>query len=380
MADKLIYLDYNATTPVDSRVLEEMYPYFNQKFGNASSIHHPFGWDAEEAVELARDKVASLIGARSSEIVFTSGATEAINTAIFGMAGAGDHIITCLTEHKAVLDVCKALEQRGIRVTYLKVNGSGLIDPADLEASISPETRLITIMHSNNETGIIQPIEAISEIAAKYGIPVMTDATQSLGKIPFSVNETAVHMAAFSGHKIYAPKGIGVLYISSELKTELDPLIYGGGHQQGLRSGTLNVPGIVAMGKACEIISDIRESEIEKIRDLRDRMESALLKIEDSRINGAGANRLPNVLNISFGGIDGSRLIRSLKGLAVSQGSACTSVMQEPSHVLKSMGISDDRAFASIRISLGRNTTQEEVGTAVEIIRSAVEKLKLQHQ
>lgn len=376
-----IYLDYNSTTPVDPRVLECMLPFFSEKFGNASSASHAFGWDAEEAVSIAREQVAHLIGAKPGEIYFTSGATEAINLAMFGICdynmNNGNHVITCFTEHTAVLDTCLALELQGYEVTYLKVDKSGAIDLEILRKSITKRTVLIALMAANNETGVLHPLNEIEAIATAYGIPFLTDATQSIGKIAFDVETTLVDMAVFSAHKLYGPKGVGALYISNSSDIKLTPRIFGGGHERGLRPGTLNVPAIVGFGKACELCGLEWEKDFNRLGKLRDYLENELLKTEDVQINAYQSPRLPHMTNISFNNIDGSRLIRSLKNLAVSQGSACTSATWQPSHVLKSMGLTDELALSSIRIGLGRFTTEEEVDIAIRSIQETIEKLKL---
>lgn len=383
MGRQLIYLDYNATTPVDSCVLDAMMPYFSEKFGNASSSQHAYGWDAEEAVDSARTQVGSLIYAKPSEITFTSGATEAINLAIRGYVqvnkSKGNHVITCKTEHKAVLDCCVQLEQEGMRITYLDVDHQGLIDLNALEeACKSDQAILCAIMHANNETGVIQPLQEIIKIAHSHDVPVFSDMTQSVGKILVDVKELDVDLAAFSAHKMYGPKGVGGLYKSQNAKLNISPQIVGGGHEKGLRSGTLNVPGIVGLGKACKLAGNQMADEGERLKALRDHLENELVRMGNIKVNGGETERLPHVVNVSFRDVDGSKLIRSLKGLAVSQGSACNSSVIEPSHVLKAMGISDALAYASLRLSLGRFTTEEEIKKAVQIIRGSVEQLRMQ--
>jgi cysteine desulfurase len=378
---KKIYLDYNATTPVDPRVLKEMMPYFTEKFGNASSITHSYGWDADEAVTIAREQVAQLIGAKPGQLYFTSGATEAINLAIFGICNSnqrkGDHIITCFTEHKAVLDTCNRLEQLGYRITYLKVDQNGSIDLQELKESITDQTALITLMYANNETGVIHPLKEISEIARDRQIPLMTDATQAVGKIPFNVHSFSPDLVAFSAHKLYGPKGIGALYVRNRARLGLLPHQFGGKHESGLRAGTLNVPGIVGFGKACEICENEGEADRIRLGKLRDQLEYKLLAYEGVQVNGYQSPRLPQVSNLTLHHLDGSRLIRSLKNLAVAQGSACTSATWQPSHVLKSMGLSDDQALSSLRLSLGKYTTEEEMRIAVQSILDVKEKLNL---
>lgn len=380
MKKQIIYLDHNATTPVDPRVLDEMLPYFSEKFGNASSVQHAYGWDAEEAVDISREKVARLIGAKPNEIVFTSGATEAINLALFGLAESNpnkNHIITCETEHKAVLDSCAKLEKNGMQVTYLEVDNAGQVDLNKLEDNITERTLLVSIMHANNEIGIIHPIAKIAEIIHKHRALFMTDATQSVGKIPFDAHE--VDLAVFSAHKMYGPKGVGALFVNKSSGFDLNPRIFGGGHERGYRSGTLNIPGIVGFGKACELCETEMGHEAERLGELRDWLEKELLQLGSIQINGKNSERLPHMTNVSFHDIDGSKLIRSLNGLAVSQGSACTSSTVEPSHVLKALGLSDELALSSLRIGLGRSTTKEEIEQAVQIIKKGVEQIRLQH-
>ncbi|MEM0939704.1 MAG: cysteine desulfurase family protein [Bacteroidota bacterium] len=378
MNQKVIYLDYNATTPVDERVLNEMIPYFTEKYGNASSVQHPYGWDAEEAVDISREKVARLIGAKANEIVFTSGATEAINLALFGLVDTNplkDHIITCETEHKAMLDACQELELRGISVTYLKVNNSGDINLKELESEITDRTLLVSIMHANNEIGVIQSIEEIVKITHQCGAFFMSDLTQSVGKIPIDVRKA--DLAVMSAHKMYGPKGIGALYMKRSVNIEIASKVLRGGHERGYRSGTLNVPGIVGFGKACELCQDEMKVDSDRLGKLRDALESELDQLEGIQINSWG-KRLPHMTNVSFYDINGSKLLPSLKGLAVSQGSACTSSTLQPSHVLKAVGLSDDLAFSSLRIGLGRFTTDDEIEQTAQIIKNAVARLRMQ--
>ncbi|MEM6734895.1 MAG: aminotransferase class V-fold PLP-dependent enzyme [Bacteroidota bacterium] len=378
MNQKVIYLDYNATTPVDQRVLNEMIPYFTEKYGNASSIQHPYGWDAEEAVDISREKVARLIGAKAHEIVFTSGATEAINLALFGLVDKNpfkNHIITCETEHKAMLGACKELKLRGISVTYLKVDNSGNINLKELESEITDQTLLVSIMHANNEIGVIHPIEKMAKITHQCGAFFMTDFTQSVGKIPFDVRK--VDLAVMSAHKIYGPKGIGALYMKRSANVEIASKVFRRGHERGYLSGTLNVPGIVGFGKACELCQDEMNVDSDRLGKLRDALESELNQLEGTQINSSD-KRLPHMTNISFYDIDGSKLLPSLRGLAVSQGSACTSSTLEPSHVLKAVGLSDDLAFSSLRIGLGRFTTEDEIEQTAQIIKNAVARLRIQ--
>lgn len=380
-SSKKIYLDYNSTTPVDPRVLEEMLPFFTDKFGNASSMNHTFGWEAEEAVEIAREQVADLIGATASEITFTSGATEAINLAIRGLCQAnrdkGNHIITCATEHKAVLDTCESLEETGFKVTYLSVDESGSIDLNELEDAIIDKTILVSLMHANNEIGTIHPLEKISEITRQKNIPLLSDATQSVGKIPVDVKEIGVDMITFSSHKLCGPKGAGVLYINKNDKPVITPILTGGGQEKGVRPGTLNVPAIVGFGKACEICAKEMETDSNRLSKLRSQLESELAEIEGIVFNGDLENRLPYMTNVSFRNIDSSHLLRQLRNLAVSQGSACTSATHKPSHVLKAIGLSDELALSSIRIGLGRFTTEEEIEYAIRDIKEVIPRLKL---
>ncbi|RWY53751.1 IscS subfamily cysteine desulfurase [Mucilaginibacter gilvus] len=376
-----IYLDNNATTPMDPRVLEAMLPYFNEKFGNAASRNHPFGWVAEEGVDYAREQVAKLIGASEKEIIFTSGATESDNLAIKGVfemyKEKGNHIITAVTEHKAILDACKHVEKLGGKVTYLAVKEDGLVDLAVLEAAMTPETILVSIMYGNNEIGVIQPVKEIAAIAHKYGALFMTDATQAVGKIPVDVIADGIDLLAMSAHKMYGPKGVGALYVRRKgPRVKVTAQMDGGGHERGMRSGTLNVPGIVGLGKACEIAGLEMESEAIRLSALRDKLESALTVLEESYVNGNVEHRLPHVANISFKYVEGEGLMMAMKDLAVSSGSACTSASLEPSYVLKSLGLSDDLAHSSIRFGLGRFTTEEEVDYAVEVTKTAVTNLR----
>jgi len=376
-----IYLDNNATTPMDPRVLEAMLPYFTNKFGNAASRNHAFGWVAEEAVDYAREQVAKLIGATEKEIIFTSGATESDNLAIKGVfemyKEKGNHIITAVTEHKAVLDACKHVEKMGGRVTYLNVKEDGLVDLAELEAAMTPETILVSIMYGNNEIGVIQPVKEIAAIAHKHGALFMTDATQAVGKIPVDVNADGIDLLAMSAHKIYGPKGVGALYVRRKgPRVKVTAQMDGGGHERGMRSGTLNVPGIVGLGKACELCGQEMETEAKRLSTLRDKLQTELTKLEESYVNGNVEHRLPHVANISFKYVEGEGLMMAMKDLAVSSGSACTSASLEPSYVLKSLGLSDDLAHSSIRFGLGRFTTDEEVDYAIEVTRKAVNHLR----
>ena len=376
-----IYLDNNATTPMDPRVLEAMVPYFTQKFGNAASRNHSFGWVAEEAVDYAREQVAKIIGATEKEIIFTSGATEADNLAIKGVfemyQDKGNHIITAVTEHKAVLDTCKHIEKLGGKVTYLPVKEDGMIDLNELEAAMTKETILVSIMYGNNEIGVIQPVKEIAAIAHKYGALFMTDATQAVGKIPVDVNADGIDLLAFTAHKIYGPKGVGALYVRRKgPRVKVTAQMDGGGHERGMRSGTLNVPGIVGFGKACELCIQEMESEAKRLSVLRDKLQKSLLVLEESYVNGNVEHRLPHVANISFKYVEGEGLMMAMKDLAVSSGSACTSASLEPSYVLKSLGLSDDLAHSSIRFGLGRFTTEEEVDFAIEVTKKSVTHLR----
>ena len=377
-----IYLDHNATTPCDPRVVDAMIPYFTNSFGNAASRNHPFGWQAEEAVDYAREQVAKLIGADPKEIIFTSGATEADNLAIKGVfemyASKGNHIITCNIEHKAVLDTCKHIEKEGGEVTYLKVNPDGLIDMKELEAAIKPTTILIAIMYANNEIGTVMPMKEISALAKKKGILVFSDATQAVGKIPVDVNKDGIDLMAFTAHKMYGPKGVGALYVRRKNpRVKVTAQMDGGGHERGMRSGTLNVPGIVGFGKACEICMNEMEEETKRISALRDKLETALMKTEEAYINGSTQHRLPHVTNISFKYVEGEGLLMGFnKDIAVSSGSACTSASLEPSYVLKALGLGDDLAHSSLRFGLGRFTTEDQIDYTVEAVTKTVNKLR----
>ncbi|MGZ8551760.1 MAG: IscS subfamily cysteine desulfurase [Chitinophagaceae bacterium] len=377
-----IYLDHNATTPCDPRVVEAMIPYFTNAFGNAASRNHSFGWVAEEAVDNAREEVAKLIGADPKEIIFTSGATEGDNLALKGVfemyASKGNHIITCNIEHKAVLDTCKHIEKEGGEVTYLKVKDNGLIDLAELEAAIKPNTILIAVMYANNEIGTIMPMKEISAIAKKKGILVFSDATQAVGKIPVDVNKDGIDLLAFSAHKMYGPKGVGALYVRRKNpRVKVTAQIDGGGHERGMRSGTLNVPGIVGFGKACEIARTEMAEETERVSKLRDKLQNALLQIEESYLNGDKEHKLPHVTNISFKYVEGEGLMMGFnKNIAVSSGSACTSASLEPSYVLKALGLGDDLAHSSLRFGLGRFTTEEQIDYTIEQVTNAVNKLR----
>jgi cysteine desulfurase len=377
-----IYMDYHATTPVDPRVLEEMTPYFTQHFGNAASRNHSFGWEAEDAVEAARKQVADLIGANAKEIIFTSGATESNNLAIKGVAEMyrekGNHVITCVTEHKAVIDTCKKLEKQGGRVTYLPVQKDGRISLDDLRAAITDKTILITIMTANNEIGVLQPIAEIGAIAKEKGILFHTDAVQAVGKIPFDVTAMKADLVSMSAHKMYGPKGVGALYVRRRNpRVLLAEQNSGGGHERGMRSGTLNVPGIVGMGKAAAIAKAEMAAEGERLRKLRDRLNAGLHRnLDELYINGSMEHRLPHNLNISFAYVEGESLLMGINDVAVSSGSACTSASLEPSYVLKALGAGDDLAHSSIRFGLGRWTTEEEVDYVVEKLTTVVNRLR----
>lgn len=377
-----IYLDNNATTPMDPRVLEAMTPYFLEHYGNAASRNHPFGWEAEEAVDYAREQVAKLIGADPKEIIFTSGATEGDNLAIKGVyemyASKGNHIITATTEHKAVLDTCKHIEKTGGEVTYLQVKRDGLIDLKELEAAIKPTTILIAIMYANNEIGTIQPIKEISAIAKKNGILFFSDAVQAVGKVPVDVNKDGIDLMAFTAHKMYGPKGIGALYVRRKNpRVKVTAQMDGGGHERGMRSGTLNVPGIVGFGKACELCRLEMEADSKRISILRDKLETELMKLEEAYINGSTEHRLPHVTNISFKHVEGEGLLMGFnKNIALSSGSACTSASLEPSYVLKALGLGDDLAHSSLRFGLGRFTSEDQIDYTIKAISETVLRLR----
>ena len=377
-----IYMDYHATTPVDPRVVEAMLPYFTQHFGNPASRNHSFGWEAEEAVETARKQVADLIGANAKEIIFTSGATEANNLAIKGAAEMyrekGNHIITCVTEHKAVIDTCKKLEKQGLRVTYLPVQKDGRIDLDELRSAITDKTILITIMTANNEIGVLQPIADIGAIAKEKGILFHTDGVQAAGKVPFDVNALKVDLVSISAHKMYGPKGVGALYVRRRNpRVLLAEQINGGGHERGMRTGTLNVTGIVGLGKAAELCQQEMAKDTERLRALRDRLNEALHRnLDEIYINGSMEHRLPHNLNISFAYVEGESLLMGINDVAVSSGSACTSASLEPSYVLKALGAGDDLAHSSIRFGLGRWTTEEEVDYVVDKLTKVVRRLR----
>ncbi|MEO7312185.1 MAG: IscS subfamily cysteine desulfurase [Chitinophagaceae bacterium] len=377
-----IYLDNNATTPCDPRVVDAMVPYFTQNFGNAASRNHSFGWHAEEAVDYAREQVAQLIGADPKEIIFTSGATEGDNLAIKGVfemyASKGNHIITATTEHKAVLDTCKHIEKLGAEVTYLEVRADGLIDLAELEAAIRPTTILIAIMYANNEVGVVQPVKEISALAKKHGVLFFSDAVQAVGKIPVNVIKDGIDIMAFTAHKMYGPKGIGALYVRRKNpRVKVTAQMDGGGHERGMRSGTLNVPGIVGFGKACELARLEMDQDAAHTSRLRDKLESSLLALEEAYVNGSVEHRLPHVANISFKHVEGEGLMMGFnKNIAVSSGSACTSASLEPSYVLKALGLGDDLAHSSLRFGLSRFTTEDQIDYTIKAVSDTVLKLR----
>ncbi len=377
-----IYMDYNATTPLDKRVLEAMIPYLTEHFGNAASRSHAYGWKAAEAVDTARQQVADLLGCTSKEIVFTSGATEAVNLAIKGVFEAfrqkGNHIITVKTEHKAVLDTCQHLEKLGAEVTYLDVDVEGNISLENLEKAIKKETILISVMAANNETGVLYPIKQIAQIAHQHSVLFHSDATQAVGKIPINVLEDEIDLLNFWGHKLYGTKGVGALYIRKKLNiiAQQD----GGKHERGMRSGTLNVAGIVGLGEAAQLCQQEINSEATRLSELRNKLETGILEqIPSAKLNGNPQNRLTNTTNISFGKIDGEQLLMSLNEIAVSNGSACNSASTEPSYVLKAMGLDDESAYSSVRFSLGRMTQEHDIDLAISHVVSVVEKMIIAH-
>jgi cysteine desulfurase len=377
-----IYMDNHATTPCDPRVFETMRPYFTEVFGNAASRNHAFGWAAEEAVETSRKQIADLIGASAKEIIFTSGATEGDNLAIKGVADMyyerGDHIITVVTEHKAVLDTCKKLEKRGFKITYLPVDSDGLITPDDVKNALTDKTILVSVMMANNEIGVIQPIAEIGKLCKERGVLFHTDATQAVGKVPFNVNELNVDLASFSAHKIYGPKGVGGLYVRRKNpRVMLVPMMDGGGHERGMRSGTLNITGIVGLGKACEIAHHEMLEENQRIFTLRERLRTGIMnELPDVYINGHATERLAGNLNISFAYVEGESLLMGINDIAVSSGSACTSASLEPSYVLKALGVGEELAHSSIRFGLGRFNTVEEVDYTIGRVNEAVNRLR----
>ncbi len=378
----MTYLDYNATTPVDPAVLDAMLPYFREHFGNAASRTHVYGWQAADAVAQARDQVARLLGVSEKDIVFTSGATESVNLALKGVFEArrstAGHIITVETEHKAVLDTCEHLSRLGADVTYLQPGSDGLIDPAQVEAALRPDTLLVSVMIANNETGVIQPIDAIAQLVQERGILFHTDATQAVGKLPLNLSDGLIDLLSLSGHKLYGPKGIGALVARKQVK--LTAQQDGGRHERGRRSGTLNVPGIVGLGKAAELCHQHLMTEAIRLCALRDKLEQGILsRVPGTAVNGNTTRRLPNTANISFANVDGEHLLDSLSELAASNGSACTSATTEPSYVLKAMGLSDDLAYASVRFSLGRFTTDDQIDRAVQHTVDTVAQLRGQY-
>ena len=376
-----IYLDNSSTTPVDPRVLEAMIPYYTEHFGNAASRSHPFGWSAEDAVNHAREQVARLINATEKEIIFTSGATEGDNLAMKGVfdmySRKGNHIITVTTEHKAVLDTGKHIEKMGGEVTYLKVDNQGNIDLKELEAAITDKTILVSIMYANNEMGTIHPIREIADIVHKKGALLFTDATQAVGKIPVDVIADGIDLMTFTAHKMYGPKGVGALYVRRKNpRVKVTAQLDGGGHERGMRSGTLNVPGIVGFGKAAELAMQEMHQDAERLSALRDKLENALLGLEEAYVNGNPNSRLPHLTNISFKYVEGEGLMMAFKDIAVSSGSACTSASLEPSYVFKALGLGDDLAHSSIRFSLGRFTTEEQIDFTIDHVKTAVTKLR----
>ena len=377
-----IYMDNHATTPMDPRVLEAMLPYFMEKFGNAASRNHPFGWTAEEAVEQAREQIAKLIGATAKEIIFTSGATESDNLAIKGVAEMyrekGNHIITAVTEHKAVLDTCKRLEKNGYRVTYLPVQKDGLVDLEDLKRAIDDKTILVTIMAANNEIGVLQPWREIGKICRERGVLFHTDGVQAVGKVPIDVNKDNIDLMSITAHKIYGPKGVGALYVRRKNpRVQISAIIDGGGHERGMRSGTLNVPGIVGLGKACAIAKEEMAQEGAHLAALRDRLRERIMgRLDEVYINGSMEHRLPGNLNISFAYVEGESLLMGINDVAVSSGSACTSATLEPSYVLKALGTGDDLAHSSIRFGIGRFNTEAEIDYVADRVCETVERLR----
>jgi cysteine desulfurase len=383
MSEKLIYLDNNSTTPTDPRVVDTMLPYFYEIPGNAASRSHPFGWKAEEAVDYAREQIANLIEVDSKEIIFTSGATEGDNLALKGAyemySRKGNHIITLETEHKAVLDACKKIEKMGGEVTYLKVQRDGLVDLQELENAITDKTILISIMWANNETGVIQPMKEIGKICEKHGVLFMSDATQAVGKIPVKPKEVGVHLMAFTGHKMYGPKGVGALFVNRKNpRVKVTAQMDGGGHERGMRSGTLNVPGIVGFGKAAELAMKEMHQDAERLSVLRDKLEQGFMNtLEEVYVNGNTEHRMPHVTNISFKHVEGEGLMMTFnQNIAVSSGSACTSASLEPSYVLIALGLGDDLAHSSIRFSLGRFTTEDEIDTTLQMLRDGVNHMR----
>ncbi|WP_249963423.1 IscS subfamily cysteine desulfurase [Histophilus somni] len=377
-----IYLDYAATCPVDERVVNKMMEFLSidGNFGNPASRSHKFGWQAEEAVDVARNHIADLIGADSREIVFTSGATEADNLALKGVMRfyqtKGKHLITCKTEHKAILDTCRQLEREGFEVTYLDPKSDGLIDLEELKSVIRDDTVLVSIMHANNEIGVVQDIAKIGEICRERKVLFHTDATQSVGKLPINLSELKVDLLSMSSHKLYGPKGIGALYVCRKPRVRLEAIIHGGGHERGMRSGTLPVHQIVGMGEAYRIAKEEMATEMPRLTALRDRLYNGLKDIEETYVNGSMEQRLGNNLNISFNYVEGESLMMALRDIAVSSGSACTSASLEPSYVLRALGLNDELAHSSIRFTVGRYTTEEEIDYSIGLVKSAVKKLR----
>lgn len=383
MAVTKIYLDNNSTTPCDPRVVKAMLPYFTDYFGNSASRNHPFGWQAEEGVDYAREQIAKLINVEPKEIIFTSGATESDNLGLKGVyemyQRKGNHIITLQTEHKAILDSCKKLEKMGADVTYLAVQRDGLVDLEELEAAITDKTILISVMWANNETGVIQPMKAIGDICAKHGVLLMSDATQAVGKIPVDPKATGVHLMAFTSHKMYGPKGVGALFVNRKNpRVKVTAQMDGGGHERGMRSGTMNVPGIVGFGTAAELARLEMEEEAKRLSKLRDKLETSLMNnLEEVYINGNTEHRMPHVTNLSFKHVEGEGLMMTFnQNIAVSSGSACTSASLEPSYVLMALGLGDDLAHSSIRFSLGRFTTEEEIDAAIDALTKGVNHMR----
>jgi cysteine desulfurase len=377
-----IYMDNHATTQMDPRVLEAMLPYFTEKFGNSASRNHPFGWAAEEGVETAREQIAKLIGATTKEIIFTSGATESDNLAIKGVAEMykekGNHIITAVTEHKAVLDTCKRLEKNLCRVTYLPVQKDGLVDLDELKRAIDAKTILVTIMAANNEIGVVQPLAEIGKICRERGVLFHSDGVQAIGKIPVDVNKQNIDLLSITGHKLYGPKGVGALYVRRKNpRVQISAIIDGGGHERGMRSGTLNVPGIVGLGKACALAMEEMKAESGKMAELRDRLRDRIMsRLDEVFINGSWEHRLPGNLNISFAYVEGESLLMGINDIAVSSGSACTSATLEPSYVLKALGTGDDLAHSSIRFGIGRFNTEAEVDYVADRVVETVSRLR----
>lgn len=379
--ERPIYLDYQATTPTDPRVVEAMIPYFTEKFGNPHSRNHAYGWEAEEGVELGREQIAAIIGADPKEVIFTSGATESNNLAIKGVAhfykDKKDHIITCVTEHKCVLDSCRHLEQEGFKVTYLPVQKNGLVDLEVLKAAITDKTVLVSIMAVNNEIGVVQPLAQIGAICRERGVFFHTDAAQAVGKIALDVNAMKIDLLSISGHKLYGPKGVGALFVRRRPRVRLQALINGGGQERGMRSGTLPTPLCVGLGEACRIASEEMEAETARLSMLRDRLYDGLTqRLPEVYLNGDAEQRIPGNLNLSFAFVEGEGLMMGIKDLSVSSGSACTSASLEPSYVLRALGVDVEMAHTSLRLGLGRFTTEADVDYAIEHIANAVEKLR----